>query len=350
MEQDPFLTAASPETAHHQASMILETMKLEAREMSVEQAEIVTIGALRTPENAHLWNNGEKTISLARRLESGEVSQAEVAEAETLWTESYVTVAEGAAKRCIDGSTVVGYIDSDPAHYGKGLGPQIQGGTADEAYAMRLNNGFDNEPNATLLDDMDVIAAERSDRFAPGDHTDDKNIGNPDNCGCGAANGHASKADLLINDEPTDLAVSLLGAVYEVAGSTPPSDRITTIRAHAAELRARPNYFPAHVIDVIKKIEQLNPNGVETLVRPHNEIILGINLVPNTTFHRDHFNAATDSKLQAFNLDAWYILEEYGEDGYALLLDSILTAMELTDGTLIVKVRKPKQADYVQAA
>jgi hypothetical protein len=346
MEADPFFDAVEMKSVPHQAPMILEAIKQEAHEMANEQAELLDIGVLRTPENSHLWNNSEKTISLARRLESGEITEAELQEAEGRLNEAYIAVSKGAPKRCIDGSTLEGYDDTNPEHYGRPLGPQIQGGIADEAYAMRLTKGLSAEPNATLLTDIEIVASEHSADFAPGDHTDNVNHGNPDNTGCGAVNGMEVKTERILDEETSDFAHGVTTTVLGIENIVPDESALADLRTRAAELRDKPGYFPEHVAEVLKKITELYANGIEKLVRPHNEAFLVINFVRGTTLHRDHFNAATDSKIQAFSLDAWYIIDEYGEEGYALVMDAVLTAMNLTDGSLRVKARLPKRSDF----
>ncbi|MGH7241013.1 MAG: hypothetical protein ACREGB_01815 [Candidatus Saccharimonadales bacterium] len=350
MEENPFFSAEQTQVAPHQAAMVLEAIKQEAHEMAEQQAELMTIGVLRTGDNEHLWNNSDKTISVERRKQAGEVTDAELAEAKGRINGSYVAVTPGAAKRCIDGSTLQGYEDTNPENYSRGLGPQVQGGTADEALGMRLTEGFGEDTDATLLTDIDRAADEHSGGFVPGDHTDDHNDGQLDNTGCGAINGMKARLEMLGDDEAAALTESLANSILSLRDLKPTEGQFDSIRTHAAEVLARPNYLPAHVKDTLDKIRELNPNGVEKLVRPHNECFLILNFVEGTTFHRDYFNTATGAKIQAFNLDAWYVIQEYGQDGYALVLDAVLTYLNLTDGSQEVLARLPQTKEDVALA
>jgi hypothetical protein len=339
MNNDPLLKAESEAAVQHRLPMVLEMIKREAHEMANETADMIDLGVLRTAENAHLWQGA---ISRESRLVSGDITEAELGQAYQRLNGSFRTVAQGAPKRCIDGSTIEGYDDANAADYTRPLGPQVQGGIADEAYAQRLIKGFNPTENATLIGDIDAAAAEHSGDFAPGDHTDNHNEGNPDNTGCGAINGMRAKAELLVDEEAATYAKGVVDSILALAESSMPAAAYESLRLHAGQMLASPDYLPDQVGTVLDKIRDLNPNGVEKLVRPHNECSLTINFAPDTTFHRDHYNAATDDKIQNFNLDAWYITQEYGDEGYALVVDAVLTAMNLTDGSLQVFARVPK--------
>ncbi len=306
---------------------------------SEREGQFECIGTLSGGKNEHLWNQGEKAISFARRKETGEITQAEEAAAFALLPKYFVPVSKGAPLRCVDGSTIEGYDDSDPRLYGRPLGPQIQGGTADEAFAYRLNQPPEAAAGAHLLDDIDTVAEESHSDFAVGDHTDDR--ANHDNCGCGAIMGFVRKLQMYCDPEAAPVIKETADSLLAFAKVRPTQASFDRIQASAVALAQNHDYMPASPQDILNKLLNLNPGGLEKLIRPHGEISLTINLVSGTTFHRDSYNAVTNSKLQNFNLDAWAVIEEYGEDGYALVLDAVETLMDLTDGTLKLFVRLP---------
>jgi hypothetical protein len=337
-EDDVLTTAAA--VAEQQLHQDLETTKATMHEISERQGRIVDLGTLSGGQHEELWSQADNAISLKRRVESGEVTEAEVAAVPTNLSRSFVPVEAGAAKRCIDGSSVEGFDDNDAEKYGKGLGPQIQGGTADEAVAARLTKGFEDGEEATQLSDMETHVEEHESDFKPGDHTDDH--ANEQKSGCGAQDGHKRKLPMYSDPERAPILESVANTIMELGGAQPRPGAFARLQESARQLRERPDYFPAPNA-FLDKLRQLNPDGVETLVRPHAEISLTLNFVSGTTFHRDHYNANTNSKIQNFNLDVWAILDEYGEDGYALIVDAVATAMDLTDGSLRLFARVPNE-------
>jgi hypothetical protein len=151
------------------------------------------------------------------------------------------------------------------------------------------------------------------------------------------------------NPETAPVIKSTADTILSLDDKQPVAGVFERLQASAKELERRPGYFPAPQA-FLSKLRGLNQNGVEELVRPHAEVSLTINYVRDTTFHRDHYNAATDSTIQNFNLDAWNIVDEYGDEGYALVADAVATAMDLTDGTLRLFVRLPAETSSEVAA
>lgn len=321
----------------------LEEAKRSLMELSETEGHLVDLGTLSGGKNEHLWNQGEKAISLARRKASGEVTPDEEAAAATRLPKYFVPVSKGARKRCVDGSSAEGYDDDDPRSYGNPLGPQIQGGTADEAFAFRLTQPAEEAATATLLDDIETVASDVKSDFAIGDHTDDH--ATHENCGCGAIMGFKRKLTMYSNPEAAPVVRGTADTLLGFAQITPAPDAFDGIQATAQVLAQNENYFPPSTQDVLKKLVELNPDALEKLIRPHGEISATINFVRGTTFHRDSYNAATGRKLQNFNLDAWDIIDEYGDKGYALVVDAVETLMDLTDGTLRLFVRLPRESD-----
>lgn len=335
-EEDVLETAA--EIAANQLNQDLEATKTAMHEMSEAQGRIVDLGTLSGGQNEHLWN--QAGISLKRRVESGEVTDVEVEEGAARLPQSFVPVAKGAAKRCIDGSSSEGYDDNDPAQYGKGLGPQIQGGTAGEAVAMRMLKGFEDDEDATMLGDIETQATEHESEFAAGDHTDDH--ANEEKSGCGQVDGQPRKMPMYNDEEKAPILQNTADTIMSLDKKSPKEGVFGRLQASAREAEARPGYL-AKPQEVLAKLKELNRNALEKLIRPHAEVTMTLNFVRGTTFHRDHYNAVTNSKIQNFNLDVWDIIDEYGQDGYALIVDAVATAMDLTDGSLRLFARLPAE-------
>ena len=300
-----------------------------------QHSHLIDLGTLSGGKNEPAWVG---KISLAARIKSGEITKTELSEADSRINDSFVPVSKGAAKRCIDGSSIEGYDDNDPAWRERGLGPQIQGGIADEALANRLTTGVSQNEHEvpTLLADIEATAKEHSTDFAPGDHTDDH--ATDENTGCGAINGMAIRLGMLNDPVIAPVIETVTATIMGLVNVPFDQAAFKTLQQHAKELMTI-NYLPAKGVEVLDKIREINPNGIEKLIRPHAECFLTLNFVSGTTFNRDHFNAVTRSKIQNFNLDAWYILEEYGANGLALVVDAVATAMNLTDGTLQLRAR-----------
>lgn len=292
--------------------------------MSNDVVKFISLGLLRGDSDPVLWRG---VISLQKRLDAGEISQAQVDGIDAILPNYFVAVSEGAAKRCIDGSS-----SSQPR---TALGPQIQGGSADEAYACHLSGKLN---GATLLDDLDGLQDVRSSIFAVGDHTDDH--ADETKTGCGAIDGQWRKLALYGEPDSATVIESTVATLMGLVGISPAPEAFKQLQMAAAQLAERSDYFPAPN-EVLSKLRQLNLEGVEPLVRPHAEVSLTINFVPDTTFDRDTYNRLTNSTIQNFNLDAWNIISEYGQDGYVLLADAVATAMDLTDGSLRLFARLP---------
>lgn len=291
-----------------------------------ETVRFVDLGTLAGDTDLGLWRGA---ISLARRVEDGDLTTSEVEAAVGTLPHFFVPTTPGASKRCIDGSTVEGYSVTEPAWQKRPLGPQIQGGTVDEAVAWRLTEGV-TQSGIKLLDDVRHLAQVRQSNFAEGDHTD--NHADATKTGCGAIDGQQRKLALYADPESAKVMRSLAATILSLVSFEPTDESFKDIQVAAMALNQLPDYFapPNEILDTLRS---LNPNGVEKLIRPHAEVSLTLNFVPGSTFDRDNYNAQSNNRIQNFNLDAWVILEEYGPRGYALVLDAVATAMDLTDGS-----------------
>ena len=293
--------------------------------MASDDRRMIDMGQLMGDSDSSLWHG---TISLKNRLQSGELAESEIEASLAGLDQYFVPAAPGAAKRCIDGSTIRGYDDTDPAWSQRKLGPQIQGGSVDEAIAVRLAHGP--ADGISLLDDLAALPGHRHSAYLEGDHTDDH--ADRTKTGCGAIDGQLRKL-AKYNDPSSPAILATVTALMELAGRKMPESGYGDLQRAAAGLLTYPGYFAAPD-DVLTALRSLNPDGVETLVRPHAEVSLTLNFVTGTTFHRDHYNARTGSKIQNFNLDVWNILDEHQDTAYILLADAVATAMDLTDGSL----------------
>jgi hypothetical protein len=313
---------------------LLDSVKQQAYERSANEGKIVELGTLSGGKHEHLWTG---TISLARRLQSRELLEDEVQQRVSKIGNFYVPTTPGAAKRCIDGSSLQGYDDANPRLYGRGLGPQLQGGSFGEAVALRMWNGIPNTATVNFLADLQYVT-ERPSKYRPGDHTDDRADGTK--TGCGQYDGQPRKLPRYNEPESAQVMADTADTILSLVNISSQKAAFSRLQKTAAELQ-RMDYFVG-AKEALARLRELNPNGVETLVRPHNEVSLTLNFVADTTFHRDHYNAGTNSRIQNFGLDAWVPLAEHGEAGYALVVDAVATAMDLTDGSLRLYARLPR--------
>lgn len=318
--------------------LLLENIKLEMKEMSSERAELIYVGELRGNTPPEHWTG---TISLAKRLESGEITEDELNEALGLINSCYVPVKLGAPKRCVDGRSVEGYDDKDPDSYGRGLGPQVQGGTEGDVIGSRLAKGY--EPGATYNSDLKKYAKESKSKFGVGGHIDNRAKLDEGKTGCGQRDGEERRLPVY-NDDRYSTVISRLSDTYGAVDLEQPKGKAEELKANAAELDTHADEYFADKSEATKTVLRLNPNGLEKLVGVHNEAAIVVNFDEDWTLHRDHFAALTGNKIHCFGLDGWDIVNEHGEDAYFVLADAVNTTMDLTDGTIKLFIRRPKQA------
>ncbi len=315
---------------------LLDITKQELQEKSMMEATFLYAGELRGETDKQHWTGA---ISLEKRLQSGELTEEDVKAATERLPQSFVNVSEGAPKRCVDGRTIEGYQDTAASWYGRALGPQVQGGTAGDVIADRFKKGY--ETGATFVDDVKAYLSHNQSKYAPGDHVDDHAEGSK--TGCGAVDGQERKLGVYISDRAKSLE-AVLSAMYGAVDQTIPKEKIDALKQQAAILsKHAESYFNKKEL-VIDDLKGQNSHSVEKLVGSHNEVSLTLNFVEGTTFHRDHYNSFTQGKIQNFNLDVWAILEEHGEDAFYVLADAVSTVLDLTDGSLRLFVRLPKDS------
>ncbi|MFO0920484.1 MAG: hypothetical protein U0451_02320 [Candidatus Saccharimonadales bacterium] len=331
------IQASKPDEVQALGEM-LNVIKRERKEVSNDQAELIFLGELRGDTNPDHWTG---SISLTKRLESGEISSEEVEEAKSRINDCYVSVTIGAPKRCGDGSTIEGYDDNDPEWYGRPLGVQQFGGTNSDAVGRRLKVGY--QSGATRLKDVEDAIENHRSEFSAGDHNDVHAEG--DGTGCGQIDGEQRRFAIYGDDEKGKTLITIERDLYQKAGLAFPEAAAGQLLPNGKSIHDNAgDYFIDGNASILDLIQSKNSYqfAVERLTRPHPEVFLVLNFVEGTTFHRDHFNAPTNAKIGAFGIDVWDIIKEHGEDAFYVLADTVATGMDLTDGTLQVVARVSK--------
>lgn len=347
------MDVAAAAVKHETTNTELDLLKQQMHERSVKAGELTVVGPL-APENSRgNWTAGH--ISLADRLETGELSTETVTHALGVLAESYVQTHSnvGAQVRCIDGRQAAGYDDNDAEMFTREQGPQIPGGSPIQAVAYRLAFGGSDGSYYTknLGEDMHE-SAEKMEKlgFLPGDHIDDKDR-HDGTTGCRAIDGveeHTSGINFKTVHEVESVLQALMGNDFNAR------DFDHVIASSMRMAAAQEHYF----IDkkaIIKELVEQNPDGAPVLVGDHKEIIAAINLCEGETLHRDHFSSRMDGQVQVFGYDAWYTfkaakalfpydLEQQSRYIHARLALAVTALMDLTDGSLQLVVRTPKVA------
>ncbi len=313
----------------------LDLTKQELKEIAMNEAEIISLGSLRGETSADDWRG---TISPTDRLNSKEVTQEELDRAEENLLPCFVPVGEGAPKRCVDGRTVKGYKDKLASWFGRKLGPQVQGASMGDVMGSRLKSGY--KKDATILGDVKALGTALKSRFGLGAHTD--NHGDNPDTGCGQLGGAEARTATYL-DNRSQTIVSRAKDVYEAAVLPFPTHKVPELVKNAKSLEENKTEYFGDLAKVIPLIREEAPQAVPEQVGQHKEAFVTINLWPGYTFHTDHFNVLTDDNVHSFNLDAWAIIEEHGEDAFFVLADAIATLMQLTKGDLELKLVRPKQ-------
>ena len=277
------------------------------------------------------WTGG---ISLESRISSGELSEGEISSNLKNLPKYFVQIGSNSPKRCGDGRSRVLDQESDDKtdNLVDGLGAQSFGGSVSDAIALRLKHGF--VPGSTLLGDLEAVSRNHKSKFALGGHTDDHAHG--DATGCGAIDGQVRKNEILCDESKNKTIKEVLENVYSKTGLEFNQQLFENATRNAKTILNNSKSYFANKQKALETITDNTPNGVEVLSGSHGEISLTINLRNGTTFDKNGYNKLTNGKIQNFNIDAWMILEEYGEDAMYVLIDNVATALDLTDGSIIV--------------
>lgn len=277
------------------------------------------------------------TISLRKRLESGEITQEQHEASLGIIEKCYVPLYPGAALRCVDGRGEEDFDINDPEALK--IGPQIQGQTTDIAIARRLRQGV--SEGDTLKQDVQE-EAETSHPFAPSGHTavgHDK----PGDYGCGAIKGEEEKTEYYTEAPILEATEGVVGAIFQADGKKLPKDSFDELPKNAKDLlNFHKTYFEGKP-EILDFLTTFNAKAKQVLAGKHNEGRLILNFVRGDSLHPGKVNHMTDGLINAFGLDVGYIFDEYPEDAPILLAAAVATVMNLTDGSLEVYFRLPKQ-------
>jgi len=268
---------------------------------------------------------------------------AEALEAGIAKLESYFTTVQKSAKtRCIDGRI-------DPNSDSADLGPQVPGGAAGAAIAYRLGVDSDDLTRGSYVADAEAMI-DTFLRFGmnPGGHRDEH--ADEHTAGCGAID----KMDVMIKkmvdpahvEDHKRIVKILLGNSFNRSRYLQVLGAATLINAHSEE------YF-RNRDDIIDYLEKKTSGSVTTLKGQHNECIVIVNLVPNTTLDSLRFSNENHD-IQAFGYDMWRsaqiasrILgrpdqtEEREKFFMARVMCSVATLMAITDGSQRFILRMP---------
>lgn len=312
---------------------MVESLIKQEKEISAEQGNIVALGVLRGETPPEHWTGN---ISVQKRIENGEITQAEINKQHSQLGGYFTEVDYGSPKRCGDGRIKLGFNFEEIINQKYGV--QDFGGTVGDAIGTRLSKGY--EAGSSLVSDVKETIMNFDSKFAAGDHTDDHAEG--EKTGCGAIDGQQRKNIILTDNEKLKTVKTVLSYLCDKAGLELKDNFFEKLSQNSNSLKQHASEYFKDVHSVLDDIKQQSPNGIETLSGIHNETSLTLNFVPGTTFNRDLYNYETESKIQNFNIDVWAILEEHGKNAPFVLADDIATALDLTDGTLEVFARLPQ--------
>jgi len=257
----------------------------------------------------------------------------------------YVPTKHNAKTRCIDGR-------HDPKLDESNLGPQVPAGAPGAALAYRLGVDKDDLTRGTFLNDTEVmIDSYLRLGLAPGGHRDDN--GREDAVGCGAIDGVQNILDRMTDprfvEDHKRLVKLLLAENFD-------RDNYLRVLGAGLVLESRANGYFAEKGQILDLLEQKCPDSVSTLHGDHQEGIVIVNLVPDTTLASNRF--ADTFGVQAFGYDLWRSkqlarallpLPSQSVDCErfvtARVMLSVATLMTLTDGSLQLLVRLPRSEE-----
>jgi len=260
--------------------------------------------------------------------------------------EFYVAENPTAKTRCIDGR-------HDPELDEAQLGPQVPGGAPGAALAYRLGVDKDDLTRGTFLNDAETMIANFIRLgFSPGGHRDEHSL-HESTVGCGAIDGMDA---ILATMTSPSLVEDHKRVVKLLLGEDFNRDTYLRVMGAAVLVNGRSKeYFRdrEHIIDILEKRV---PKSTATLKGVHQECIVAINLVPNTTFSSNRFTDAFS--IQAFGYDLWRSKEmahkllplptqavDRERFVMARVMSTVATLMALTDGSQRLVVRLLEKAN-----
>lgn len=307
-------------------------------EISSTPAQIIDMGRI----SDITWPGA---VSKDKMLESGLTNKQSINDATKRINEFYVTVSPDAPTRCIDGR-------QDPKLNAQKLGPQVPGGAAGAAIAYRLGVDKDDLTRGTFFNDAESMLSNFLRLgFPPGGHRDESSEGMA-RVGCGAIDALdvtiATMTDPKLVDDHKRVVKLLMGSKFN-------RDDYLRVMGAAVVINGRSEDYFRGREDIIDLIEKKSPGSIATLKGGHQECVVIVNLVPNTTFDSNKFSA-TFKGMQAFGYDIWRSLEmadrilprpedKVDRDRFVMarVMNTVATLMALTDGSQHLLVRMPAE-------
>lgn len=254
----------------------------------------------------------------------------------------YVPTKDGAKTRCIDGR-------HDPKFDESNLGPQVPGGAPGAALAYRLGVDKDDLTRGTFYNDAEaMIDSYLRLGLAPGGHRDDSSSGEV--VGCGAIDGMDA---ILANMTNPDLVEDHKRLVKTLLGRDFNRDNYLRVLGAGLVLRSRSHGYFAGRGEILNLLEEKAPGSVSTLEGHHQEALVVVNFVSNTTLASTRF-ADAHGGMQAFGYDIWRSKQlarslfplpeqviERDRFVMARVMITIATLMTLTDGSQRIFLRIP---------
>ncbi|MBV9349543.1 MAG: hypothetical protein JO026_02230 [Patescibacteria group bacterium] len=330
-------------------------MNLDSRKerMPITFTEPKTLLELAGSGTSVAWTGG---ISLAKALESGEVDKKKLDEAIAALAKYYVPADPDGSMRCIDGRVSEEAVGG---YFRKRLGPQVPGGSAGTVLALQIADEERMGSNTTFVEDMDsALGWFKENDLYFGGHIDSHSAEHPENTGCGAID---KIPEILAKLESNVALLHIENVTRILLGANFDSHILPEILEEARRLNAKEEiYFEkdeegryAYKKKVIRALEEnaVDHDPIEVLVGAHKEMVLVVNMVPETTFDRDHFSLDNGNAIQAFNYDFWRSIEManklYPKDAarrkeflVCRTMLAVAALMALTDGTILATVRK----------
>lgn len=205
----------------------------------------------------------------------------------------YVATNPSARTRCIDGR-------HDPELDESRLGPQVPGGATGAALAYRLGVDKDDLTRGTFYNDFEtMLAAYLRLGLTPGGHRDDN--GGSARVGCGAIDGIEAILACLIDPKLVEDHKRLVRAVLDEAFDR---DHYLRVLGASQVLGSRSSDFFADSGSLLELLETKCPGSVSRLHGRHNEKLVIVNFVPDSTLASNRF-ADEHGGVQAFGYDVW---------------------------------------------
>lgn len=252
----------------------------------------------------------------------------------------YVASNPDAKTRCIDGR-------HDPEFDETKLGAQVPGGAPGAALAFRLGVDKDDLTRGTFYNDAEVmIDSYLRLGLSPGGHRDDSSTGEV--VGCGAIDGMEA---ILVNMTDPTLVEDHKRLVKALLADDFNREDYLRVLGAGLVLRSRSRGYFAGRGEILDLLEEKAPKSVSVLKGHHQEQLVIVNFVPDTTFSSNRF-ADEHNGMQAFGYDIWRskqlaatLFPLPSQETYrqhfvmARVMITIATLMTLTNGSQRLLVR-----------